>query len=222
MSSARDNILNRLRSAGSHPSPEVASNWQPPLYSQQERLARFKDSLAMSHAEIIETTDEDWTTELLNIAVSRKLKTWLYSPETISGSTLAKRAATESEMTLIPYDKPVESFKDQLFHNIEASFTDVQAGIAETGTLVVLPSKAEPRLMSLVPPVHVALFRESTLLNSFSELIERQKWSTKGLPTNALLISGPSKTADIQQTLAYGAHGPKELVILIVKDLTAS
>jgi L-lactate dehydrogenase complex protein LldG len=36
------------------------------------------------------------------------------------------------------------------------------------------------------------------------------------LPTNALLISGPSKTADIQQTLAYGAHGPRELVVLIV------
>jgi len=37
-----------------------------------------------------------------------------------------------------------------------------------------------------------------------------------GLPTNALLISGPSKTADIQQTLAYGAHGPKELIVLVI------
>jgi L-lactate utilization protein LutB len=37
----------------------------------------------------------------------------------------------------------------------------------------------------------------------------------KGLPTNALLVSGPSKTADIQVTLAYGAHGPKELVVLL-------
>ena len=36
------------------------------------------------------------------------------------------------------------------------------------------------------------------------------------LPTNALLVSGPSKTADIQQTLAYGAHGPRELIVLIV------
>jgi L-lactate dehydrogenase complex protein LldG len=37
------------------------------------------------------------------------------------------------------------------------------------------------------------------------------------MPTNALLISGPSKTADIQQTLAYGAHGPKELVLLLIQ-----
>ena len=41
---------------------------------------------------------------------------------------------------------------------------------------------------------------------------------TDGLPTNALLISGPSKTADIQVTLAYGAHGPKELVVLLIGD----
>ena len=41
---------------------------------------------------------------------------------------------------------------------------------------------------------------------------------TTNMPTNALLITGPSKTADIQQTLAYGAHGPSELVVLIVND----
>jgi L-lactate dehydrogenase complex protein LldG len=40
----------------------------------------------------------------------------------------------------------------------------------------------------------------------------------QGLPTNALLVSGPSKTADIQQTLAYGAHGPKELVVLLIEE----
>jgi L-lactate dehydrogenase complex protein LldG len=39
------------------------------------------------------------------------------------------------------------------------------------------------------------------------------------MPTNLLLVSGPSKTADIQQTLAYGAHGPKELVVVLVDDL---
>jgi L-lactate dehydrogenase complex protein LldG len=42
----------------------------------------------------------------------------------------------------------------------------------------------------------------------------KEGWSN-GMPTNALLISGPSKTADIQQTLAYGAHGPRELVVLL-------
>ena len=47
--------------------------------------------------------------------------------------------------------------------------------------------------------------------------MHQQDWS-KSLPTNVVLVSSPSKTADIQQTLAYGAHGPKQLVVLLVED----
>jgi len=47
--------------------------------------------------------------------------------------------------------------------------------------------------------------------------MHEQGWAG-AMPTNALLVSGPSKTADIQQTLAYGAHGPKELLVLILQD----
>ena len=46
--------------------------------------------------------------------------------------------------------------------------------------------------------------------------MKAQNWAA-GMPTNALLISGPSKTADIEQTLAYGVHGPKELIVLIIE-----
>lgn len=219
MSSARENILKRLRAAGSYPASAARSNWHPPRYDQEARLTRFKTALSLSHAEIIETTEADWAQQLIQLATSRNLKKWLYSAGSMSGSVFgAKAAAQASSMELTAYDQPVESIKAPLFHDIEASFTEVQAGIAETGTLVILPGKAEPRLMSLVPPVHVALFRTSTLLSSFSELIEQQGWATQGLPTNALLISGPSKTADIQQTLAYGAHGPKALIVLLIND----
>ncbi|MEC7376269.1 MAG: LUD domain-containing protein, partial [Pseudomonadota bacterium] len=72
------------------------------------------------------------------------------------------------------------------------------------------------RLMSLVPPVHVAVLRASELYTTFHEAIHAQNWAT-GMPTNALLISGPSKTADIEQTLAYGVHGPKELIVLMIE-----
>ena len=71
--------------------------------------------------------------------------------------------------------------------------------------------------MSLVPPVHIVLLNASTIHNTFYEAMTAEGWAD-GLPTNALLISGPSKTADIQVTLAYGAHGPKELVVLLIGD----
>jgi L-lactate dehydrogenase complex protein LldG len=93
--------------------------------------------------------------------------------------------------------------------------TSVRAGIAETGTLVLWPDREEPRTLSLVPPVHLAVLSLDRLYCTFSELVEREQWQ-EGLPTNALLVSGPSKSADIEQTLAYGIHGPVELIVLLV------
>ena len=69
--------------------------------------------------------------------------------------------------------------------------------------------------MSLVPPVHFVLLDAAAIYDNLLAAMTAERWAD-GLPTNALLISGPSKTADIQQTLAYGAHGPKELIVLLM------
>ena len=115
------------------------------------------------------------------------------------------------------YDQPIESWKETMFRAIPASLTAARAAIAETGTLILWPDQHEPRLMSLVPPVHVVLLDSAKIYNTFYEASQLEAWKD-GLPTNALLISGPSKTADIQVTMAYGAHGPKELIILLMGD----
>lgn len=80
---------------------------------------------------------------------------------------------------------------------------------------VLLAPNTAHRAMSLVPPVHIALFDASRLYENFYQAVSTEGWAN-GLPTNSLLISGPSKTADIQQTLAYGAHGPRELIVLAI------
>jgi L-lactate dehydrogenase complex protein LldG len=82
---------------------------------------------------------------------------------------------------------------------------------------VLWPDAREPRLMSLVPPLHIALLQSDKIYNSFYEIIQVEKWPDR-MPTNALLISGPSKTADIEMTLAFGVHGPRELVVMIIDD----
>jgi len=76
------------------------------------------------------------------------------------------------------------------------------------------PTPAEPRLLSLVPPIHCVLLDASRLFSTFHELLVREDWRSQ-MPTNALLISGPSKSADIEQTLAYGVHGPARLIVLL-------
>jgi len=111
----------------------------------------------------------------------------------------------------------VEQWKDELFFSTPASLTGTLGGIAATGSLVVWPTPAEPRLMSLVPPLHIALLKASEVVDNLYQIMQTQRWAER-LPTNALLISGPSKTADIQQTLAYGAHGPKELIVMVLQD----
>jgi L-lactate dehydrogenase complex protein LldG len=68
--------------------------------------------------------------------------------------------------------------------------------------------------MSLVPHIHFVLLDAASIHSDLHSAITSEGWKD-GLPTNALLIGGPSKTADIQQTLAYGAHGPKELIVLL-------
>ncbi len=116
------------------------------------------------------------------------------------------------------FDAPLEQWKGELFDAIDAGVTGADAGIADTGTLLLRPDAGEPRTLSLVPAVHVAVLMASRLYASLPAAL-RALPPQDGMPTNLLLISGPSKTADIQQTLAYGAHGPKELVIVLVNDL---
>ena len=69
--------------------------------------------------------------------------------------------------------------------------------------------------MSLVPPIHIALFDTTTLYDDFYNAMHGEHMPA-GMPTNVVLISGPSKTSDIQLTLAFGAHGPRDLVVLAV------
>jgi L-lactate dehydrogenase complex protein LldG len=68
--------------------------------------------------------------------------------------------------------------------------------------------------LSLVPPIHCALLDVDRICSTLHELIATERWAG-GMPTNALLITGPSKSADIEQTLTYGVHGPRELIVLL-------
>ena len=63
--------------------------------------------------------------------------------------------------------------------------------------------------------MHFVIVDANELHADFASLMTSQQWQDK-LPTNVVLVSGPSKTADIQQTLAYGAHGPKALIVLLI------
>jgi L-lactate dehydrogenase complex protein LldG len=119
------------------------------------------------------------------------------------------------------FDRPIEDWKATLFDAVDAGITHVEAGLADTGTLLLLPGPGEPRTLSLVPSVHVAVLAVSRLHEGLPAALAALGVPAR-LPTNLVLVTGPSRTADIQLTTAYGAHGPKALVIVLVDDSVAA
>jgi L-lactate dehydrogenase complex protein LldG len=214
--SAREDILNRLRLtrvAEQQAMPDVAGWFGAHRRSEDavQRTSRLRAALEAVHTEIHDVTHEDWSSVLLQVAVGKGLRQILIGASTPHGAQL--QACQTNTLQLIPYDRPIDTWQDLLFDGVDASLTLARGAVAETGSLILWPTPSEPRLMSLVPSVHFVLLDVDTIHEDFYAAMTAESWS-EGMPTNALLICGPSKTADIQQTLAYGAHGPKELVVL--------
>ena len=215
--SARADILARLRSAplASSPAlPDVAGWFERQRRDEDaaQRSLRLRDALIGWRAEVHSVTAGNWTGVLLGILEAKGLRQLLIGNRTPHGDALA--ACAPADLELVRYDTAIEQWKERLFEGVAASLTLARSAIAETGSLILWPSASEPRLMSLVPAVHVVLVDAGTIHADLQAAISAEGWAS-GMPTNALLISGPSKTADIQQTLAYGAHGPRELVVLL-------
>lgn len=215
--SARANILGRLRSAqvGALPDLPNEASWfrsHRRLEDNPQRLVRLREALEAAHADLHDVTDADWISVLLRVAAQKKIRQLLIGKDTLHGAELTAQAP--DTLDLIGYEQPIDAWRDKLFDGIDAGLTVAKGAIAETGSLILWPTPSEPRLMSLVPGIHFVLLDVQTIYADLHDAMVAQAWSTR-MPTNALLVSGPSKTADIQQTLAYGAHGPKELVVLI-------
>ena len=102
----------------------------------------------------------------------------------------------------------------------DAGITGTDYALAETGSLVILPRRGLSRLVSLVPPVHIALVRPEEVLESLHDLfllrrLEYQRNGDMGSYLN--FITGPSRTADIEMTIVQGVHGPRAVHLILVE-----
>lgn len=217
--SARDNILAKLRRAAAAPmkEPETAAYYQemtPHWESEAGRLKHWAKAMRAVKTEIHWVRADNWAQTLVKVAQEKGLRNILLPLQTEHGRTAAA-AAEAAGIEVKAFEQPIENWKDEFFTDIDAGFTDCRCGIAHTGTLVLWPSESQPRSQSLVPPVHICLFDAAKMYNDFYSAMQGENMAA-GMPTNVVLVSGPSKTADIQLTLAYGAHGPRDMVVLAV------
>ena len=95
------------------------------------------------------------------------------------------------------------------------------AAVAETGTLVLLSGADGPTSLNFLPETHMVLLRASDVAGAFEEVWARLRRRQDGmpLPRTVNLITGPSRSADIEQTIQRGAHGPRRLFVLLLDDL---
>jgi len=217
---SRNRIFSRLHAALDQ---ATVPNMQPPemtikTVGQKEKIAKLKTLMEAMRTEVFTTPAQNWTMVLEDILKNRKIRNLLYSPQTEIGRALelTMKNSTQGLPQLIPYDDNIEQLKEMVF-NVDAGITSAAGAIADTGALILWPTPEEPRLMSIVPTIHIAILQADTVHNSLSEVMQKENWPAK-MPGNVLLVSGPSKTADIEMTLAFGVHGPKELIVLILEN----
>ena len=217
---SRRQILSRLHAGARQPAIPIS---QPPamssrIYSQQDKIERLKDLMEAMRTEVHLVGANNWVNTVEDILRKRDVKSLLYAPETVIGDALSDQWKNDADNLprLIPYEMEIDQMKERVF-TVEAAITAAAGAIAETGAIILWPTEKEPRLMSIVPPLHIAVLKADTIHSSLSDAMQKENWPAQ-MPSNVVLVSGPSKTADIEMTLAFGVHGPKSLAVLILVD----
>jgi L-lactate dehydrogenase complex protein LldG len=189
----------------------------PPVWQSRREFddlaARFAGALASVGGEVIQV-------ESLDIALDR-LGELLHSLD-------AKRVVANDEPPLSDRDLSVR-WPEIEWHIVGRTAGDLRAfsasadvglsgadaALAETGSVVVSSGQGKSRLATLLPPVHVALVSTAQLaMDIFTWTAARQKTR----PASMTLITGPSKTADIEQVLAIGVHGPGRFIVILYRE----
>jgi L-lactate dehydrogenase complex protein LldG len=98
---------------------------------------------------------------------------------------------------------------------VEVGITSADYALADTGTLVMLSSVAEARMISLLPPAHIAVVPSARVLTGLDELFSVLPHPAEA-SSSMVAITGPSRTADIEQILVRGVHGPGEITVVVV------
>ncbi|MBN1563983.1 MAG: lactate utilization protein [Anaerolineae bacterium] len=215
MTTARDDILTKLRARVRGPQE------RPPVW---ESNRPFDDLAAQFVQELNTIKGEAFHVESLGAALE-KLGALLAELD-------AKQIAANDETPLNDLDLAgrwpdrVWFITDKTEGDLRAfcaaadvGITGVDAALAETGSLVVTSGPGKSRMVSLLPPVHIALVPVSRLTNDIFTYMAAQGHQTPDtMPANRVIITGPSKSGDIEQILALGMHGPKRCIAILYDD----
>jgi L-lactate dehydrogenase complex protein LldG len=196
--SGREQILAEIRARRLAQAPKPQRYSAPKI--EGDLVEAFAKRLSAQHAEV------------------RILNSMAEVPEAVADVLRARNMAARIHL---PSDSPLASLalggvevRGEPPSAFDAALTVAPFAIAETGTLAYPARKVEPASWHFRPLLEIAVLRASDIVGELEEVLA--KLGT--LPSTLNLVSGPSRTGDIEQTMELGAHGPKALTVLVVKE----
>jgi L-lactate dehydrogenase complex protein LldG len=209
---SRDNILHKVRTALGRSAGQLAPALAPPRLrvppmDLETRLQAFSKAL------------EELAGKFYRAASLEDARA--YAAALLGGKTaVASSAALLRECGITALDGVRSGVTEErelreLCARVDVGITSADYALADTGTLVMFSSREEARMISLLPPVHLAVVRTDRILTGLDQL-----FTLEPLPgqrsSSMVLITGPSRTADIEQILIRGVHGPGELHVVVI------
>ncbi len=154
---------------------------------------------------------EDAVGYLLNVLYEKKAQRITLAPSPLLEELAVAKQLEDAGFELLPADDP------SALKEVDVGITGVVAAVAESGTLLLGgPPKGAWQWASLLPPVHIALVRVGQIRPSLDDGFQALKEARDQGLEEFVWVTGPSRTADIAQTLFLGMHGPQELHALVV------
>ena len=206
-------ILSRLRSSLASRRMAGPQEARPAKYIRPERaqgdqsdlIARFHEMAIFSGATIGTVSMDD--------AVPSEIARYL-SRENLGDSLIL---SPSDRIRIMPWTETprLSVRRAPIGSDDKVSVTEVVAGVAETGTLLVRSGFDSPNLLHLLPEAHIAILDAKTIVGSYEDALKMLGQETVW-PRAATFITGPSRTADIEKTPQIGVHGPRRLHIVLI------
>ena len=195
----------------------------PFLASRLEPLQQFAAELEALHGHVhLCPTPDEARKELRSLLASHEVESALHwdvdeLPLEGVGAVLHELRIRSAEPRLLAaHDRAARL---QALDPVPICVSGADAAIAESGSLIVLSGPGRPRLASLLPPIHIALLPADRVVRTLPEAFDllRRRWGADVVErrSNITVITGPSRTGDIEQSLTLGVHGPKEIHVVV-------
>ncbi len=211
MSTAREQILARIRAANGGAADAAVARARIDAHARQIEPA-FEDDLAVRFLAKLETA----AATVCRVSAGDKVVAEIAAYLDRLG--LDKQIVASDEALLRSLDWPVEFSVEQRVPRGDDTIglTSALCGIAETGTLMLTSAAGRPTSLNFLPDYHIVVLRQEQLVARMEDAWDLLRDSLEVMPRTVNFISGPSKTADVEQTVEYGAHGPRCLHVILI------